>query len=307
MAATIWKGYLSFGMVSVPVHLAAAARPEKVEFHMVNPDTGSRIRQKTVDASNGKEIKRSHLVKAAELDDGRTVYLTNEDLETILPASSKSMEVLEFVRLEQVDPVYFDASYYLLPEGEGGAKPYYVLLRALEKMEYAAVAKMIRARREYLVLIRPSRGGLTLHTLFYEDEVRDVDGYGEDEDVSVDSKEVELACKFIEAMASDFEPEKYHDSYREAVYELLEAKAKGQTLVSPEAPVAEPTSDLMAALKASLKMRQQNGASRMASKDDVKKTGARAAKSKAKTRTKPAGRSKATGSKTRERPKKKAG
>lgn len=282
MASTIWKGYLSFGLVSVPVRLAAAARPERVEFHLVNPETGSRIRQKTVDAGSGKEIKRSQLVKASKLDDGRTVYLTDEDLDSILPASSKSMDVLEFVKLEDVDPLYFDASYYLLPDGSGGDRPYHVLRRALEKMEHAAVAKMVRAQREYMVLIRPSRGGLTLHTLFYEDEIRDVEGYGEAAESEVDEKELELACLFIEAMAGRFQPEKYHDSYREAVMELLEAKSKGQTLVAPEAPAAKPTGDLMAALKASLKM-SPKPPQKISSQEEVKaKTKGPAGKAKSK-------------------------
>lgn len=289
MASTVWRGHLSFGLVAIPIRLAVAARPEKVEFHMVNPDTGSRIHQKVVDASSGKEVKRSKLVKAATLEDGSTVYLTDEDIKTILPASSKTMEVLEFVELEKVDPVYFDASYYLLPDGEAGEKPYYLLMQALKKEDHAAVAKMVRAQREYLVIIRPSRGGLTLHTLFYEDEVREVEEYGEFDDVKVDDKELDLACQFIQSLAVDFHPEKYHDSYREAVAELLQAKAQGQTLVAPEAPAVKPTSDLMAALRASLKMNKSKKTEpRVAPKEHV----VAKAKAKAKAKTKPAKKAK---------------
>ena len=254
MASTVWKGHLSFGLVSVPVRLVAAAREVKVSFHMVVPATGSRIQQKTFDASTGKEVKRSELVKAAELDDGRVVYLTDDDLKAILPASSKQMEVLEFVKLEDVDPVYFDASYYLLPDGQAGDKPYHLLAKALTEENHAAVAKIVRSQREYLVLVRPSRGGLTLHTLFYEDEVRAVDGYGAEPAQAVDEKELKLARMFVQAMAAEFEPGKYQDSYRKAVLELLQAKAEGQTIATPEAPVARPTGDLMEALKASLGM-----------------------------------------------------
>lgn len=254
MASTVWKGHLSFGLVSVPVRLVAAAREVKVSFHMVNPETGSRINQKTFDQSTGQEVKRGQLVKAAELDDGRTVYLTDEDIKSILPASSKQMDVLEFVKLEEVDPVYFDSSYYLLPDGQAGDKPYHLLTKALEEENHAALAKMVRSQREHLVLIRPSRGGLTLHTLFYEDEVRAVDGYGESSNAEVDPKELKLARMFIQAMSTDFEPAKYEDSYRKAVLELLQAKADGQTLTTPETPVARPTGDLMEALKASLGM-----------------------------------------------------
>lgn len=253
MASTVWKGHLSFGLVSVPVRLVAAAREVKVSFHMVNPETGSRINQRTFDQSTGQEIKRGQLVKAADLDDGRTVYLTDDDLKSILPASSKQMDVLEFVKLEEVDPVYFDASYYLLPDGQAGDKPYHLLTKALEEENHAAVAKMVRSQREHLVLIRPSRGGMTLHTLFYEDEVRGVDGYGESS-AEVDDKELKLARMFIQAMSAEFEPSKYEDNYRKAVVNLLQAKADGQTVATPEAPAARPTGDLMEALKASLGM-----------------------------------------------------
>lgn len=270
MASTVWKGHLSFGLVSVPVRLVAAAREVKVSFHMVNPETGSRIQQKTFDASTGQEVKRGQLVKAAELDDGRTVYLTDEDLKAVMPASSKAMEVLEFVKLEEVDPVYFDASYYLLPDGQAGDKPYHLLTKALTEENHAAVAKMVKSQREYLVLIRPSRGGMTLHTLFYSDEVRAVDGYGETQ-ATVDEKELKLARMFIQAMAAEFEPEKYEDAFRKSVVELLHAKADGQTISSPAAPAARPTGDLMEALKASLGMLKKppQKESEAAAKDQV--------------------------------------
>ena len=286
MASTVWKGHLSFGLVSVPVRLVAAAREVKVSFHMVNPDTGSRIIQKTFDQSTGEEVKRGQLVKAAELDDGRTVYLTDADLKGILPASSKQMDVLEFVQLEEVDPVYFDASYYLLPDGQAGDKPYHLLTKALEEENHAAVAKMVRSQREHLVLIRPSRGGMTLHTLFYEDEVRAVDGYGESSNTEVDPKELKLARMFIQAMSAEFEPAKYEDSYRKAVLELLQAKADGQTIATPEAPAARPTGDLMEALKASLGMAKKPPQRAAAAKTEAKaKAKAKSSKKAKKTGT----------------------
>ena len=254
MASTVWKGHLSFGLVSVPVRLVAAAREVKVSFHMVNPETGSRISQKTFDQSTGKELKRGELVKAAELDDGRVVYLTDEHIKGIMPASSKQMEVLEFVKLEEVDPVYFDASYYLLPDGQAGDKPYHLLTKALQEEDHAAVAKMVRSQREHLVLIRPSRGGMTLHTLYYQDEVRAVDGYGESGNTQVDEKELKLARMFIQAMSAELESRDCRARASADVLQLLQAKADGQTLTTPEAPAARPTGDLMEALKASLGM-----------------------------------------------------
>jgi DNA end-binding protein Ku len=191
-----------------------------------------------------------------------------------------------------VDPVYFDASYYLIPDGNAGDKPYHLLMRALEEEQHAALAKMVRSQREYLVIIRPARGGLTLHTLFYEDEVREVEEYGESEPVEVGKQELELARQFVQAMAVDFHPEKYHDSYREAVLELLEAKAKGQTLVTPEAPVAKPTSDLMAALKASLQMNKKPPKKSDAAEKVVAHPKQRAAKAKPSKKVSSSGRRK---------------
>lgn len=254
MASTVWKGHLAFGLVSVPIRLVAAARPVKVTFHQVNPDTGARVKQKLFDATTDQEVQRKNLVKASELPDGRSVYLTDDDLKSIVPESSKTMSVLEFVKLEEVDPLYFDASYYLLPDGDAGKKPYFLLQQALLEENSAGIAKMVRSQREYLVIVRPSRGGLTLHTLFYEEEVREVAEYGDDEGVSVGDKELELAKMFVQNLSAKFEPEKYSDSYRLALEELLKAKAEGQTLETPTAPAAPPTGDLMEALRASLGM-----------------------------------------------------
>lgn len=254
MASTVWKGHLAFGLVSVPVRMVAAARPEKISFHQVNPETGARVKQKLFDQSTDTEVSRKQLVKASELPDGRTVYLTDDDMKTILPDSSKTMSVMEFVNLDEVDPLYFESSYYLLPDGEAGKKPYFLLHQALEKENCAGLAKMVRARREYLVIVRPSGKGLALHTLFYADEVREVAEYGDDEGVEIADKELELASMFVQNLAAPFEPEKYEDSYRVALEELLKAKAEGQTIETPAAPAAPATGDLMAALKASLGM-----------------------------------------------------
>jgi DNA end-binding protein Ku len=254
MASTVWKGHLAFGLVSVPVRLVAAARPEKVSFHQVNPETGSRVKQKLFDQSTDTEVSRKQLVKASELPDGRTVYLTDDDLKSILPESSKTMSVTEFVSLDEVDPLYYDSSYYLLPDGEAGKKPYFLLHEALKKENCAGLAKMVRSRREYLVIVRPSGDGLALHTLFYEDEVREVAEYGDHEGIEIGEKELELAQMFVQNLSAPFEPEKYEDSYRVALEELLNAKAEGQTIETPSTPAAPATGDLMEALKASLGM-----------------------------------------------------
>src|SRR5690606_7186048 len=145
----------------------------------------SRVKQKLYDPVADKEVERKSLVKGAEIEDGRYVIISDEDIAKITPKSSKTMDVLEFVKLEDVDPVYFDASYYLIPDGEAGEKPYYLLAQALEQEGYAAIARMIRAQRESVVIVRPSQGGMMLHTLFYADEVRAVPEYGHPENVDI--------------------------------------------------------------------------------------------------------------------------
>lgn len=287
MASTVWKGHLAFGLVSVPIRLVVAARPETISFHQINPDTGARVKQKLFDQSTDKEVQRKQLVKATELPDGRTVFLTDDDLKTVVAESSKTMSVLEFVKLEEVDPLYFDASYYLLPDGDAGKKPYYLLYQALEDEKCAGLAKMTRSRREYIVIVRPSRGGLTLHTLFYEDEVRVVPEYGDAEGVDIGSKELELAKMFVQNLSSKFEPEKYEDSYRLALEELLKAKSEGQTLETPTATAAPATGDLMEALKASLGMSkkppQEEPKQKSKSKAKAKSKKSKSAKSTKKT------------------------
>ena len=282
MASTVWKGHLAFGLVSVPIRLVAAARAVSVSFHQVNPETGARVKQKLFDATTDVEVPRKQLVKASDLPDGRTVYLTDDDMKSILPESSKTMSVMEFVNLEEVDPLYFDASYYLLPDGEAGKKPYYLLYEALKAENSAGLAKMVRARREYLVIVRPSAGGLTLHTLFYEDEVRAVPEYGDNEGVEIADKELELAKMFVQNLAAPFEPGKFEDSYRLALEELLQAKAEGQTIETPTAPAAPATGDLMEALKASLGMSkkppQEESKEKAKSKTKAKKSKAKKGK-----------------------------
>ncbi|MGE0488080.1 MAG: Ku protein [Vulcanimicrobiota bacterium] len=254
MASTVWKGHLTFGLISVPVRLTVAARPKRVSFNMVNPDTMSRVKQQLFDPVTEKVVERKSLVKGAELEDGSYVLITDEDIRKVTPASSKTMQVLEFVKLSDVDPIYFDDSYYILPDGEAGEKPYFLLAKALEVEGYAAIARMVKSQRESIVIVRPSNGGLALHTLFYADEVRQAEGFGDPGKVELQEQELELGKMFIRQLAADFEPEKYHDTYRAALNEMIAARAQGREVQEVSAPAAPPALDLMAALKASLEL-----------------------------------------------------
>ena len=223
MAQTVWKGELAFDGISMPVKLVAAARTEKIEFSMVNPETGNGISQRTVDAGTGEEVRRADLVKAARLDDGRTVYVTEEDLKGIKVPSSSTMKVLSTVRVVDVDPVFFDSSYYVLPDGKVGDQPYHVIRQALGGVKAGALVKITRGQRESLALIRPSGDTLMLHTLFYDGEVRSLD---EREPVVVEESYVRLARSFVRASLREFAPEFHRDAYRDALTELLEQKVQ---------------------------------------------------------------------------------
>lgn len=252
MASTIWKGYISFGLISIPIRLFAAARDERIGFNQIHEVCGTRIKQQLFCPTCERVVQRAELVKGHEYEKGRFVVVEDEELKKIAPASTETMEILEFVKLDEVDPLYFDSSYYAIPENPG-KKPYALLVETMEDSGYAAIAKIAMHQREYTVLIRPRKHGLTLHTMFYENEVRDVEGYGDSDGIEVKPQEVALAKQLIETLAAPFDPEKYSDTYQERVAALLEAKKQGQEIVAEEPKRLAPVIDLMEALQASLK------------------------------------------------------
>ncbi|MBI3927880.1 MAG: Ku protein [Armatimonadetes bacterium] len=252
MATTVWKGHLTFGLISVPVRLHAAARTETVSFNQIHQVCGSRIKQQIYCPKCERVVDRKELVKGHEVDDGQYVVVADEEINAIKPQSARAMEVLEFVRLKDVDPVYFNASYYLVPEGNAGEKPYYLLYQALEDQGYVGIAKIVMHQREHIVIVRPSQGGLMLHTIHYGQDIRKVAEYGQPDKVDIQEKELELARLFVDSLANEFEPEKYKDQYRENLVELIQAKAAGKEVRVEPVPAQPPAMDLMAALKASL-------------------------------------------------------
>jgi DNA end-binding protein Ku len=252
MATTIWKGHLTFGLISVPVKLFAAARSETVSFNQIHAPCGSRIKMQTFCPTCNRTVERKELQKGYEVEPSRYLIIEEADLEKMVPQSAKTLEVQSFVRLAEVDPVYFNTSYYMVADGAAGEKAYYLLVKALLQAGYAGIAKITMHQREHIVIVRPGLDGLMLHTLYYADEVRKVDEYGHPEKVVVNDKELELAQMFINALAAPFDAGQFRDRYRDNVMELIQAKAAGLEVKAP-APVPQaPIMDLMAALKASI-------------------------------------------------------
>jgi len=251
MASTIWKGYVTFGLISIPVRVFAAARSERVSFHQVHEVCHTRIKQQLFCPTCERVVERSELVKGYEPEKNQLVLVEDEELQKIAPASRETMDILEFVKLEEIDPLFFDASYYLLPE-EAGRRAYQLLVETMEKSGYAAMAKLAMHQREYTIVIRPRKHGLTLHTMYYADEVRDVPGYGATTDIEVKPAEVKLAEQLVESLATNFDPEKYHDEYQTRVMQLIEAKSEGKSVSATPTKKLAPVIDLMAALQRSL-------------------------------------------------------
>lgn len=250
---TIWKGSVSFGLVSIPVRLYSATEEKDVAFHQVRRGDGSRIRYKRVAEADGEEVPYSEIAKGYELPTGEVVVLTDDDFAELPLATQKTVEVLQFVPLEQVDPLYFAKSYYLEPE-QVGVKPYVLLRSALEHAGRVAIVKVALRQRETLGCLRAREGVLVLETMLWPDEIRTPDFAFLGEDVEVRPQEVAMAESLIAALAGDFDPGEYSDGYREALRELIDAKVAGREIVVPAAAEGEGGGvvDLMAALRASV-------------------------------------------------------
>src|ERR1700754_1348469 len=265
MPRSMWSGAISFGLVNVPIKLYSAVSKKTVRFHQLNGETGSRIAQKRVDSVTGEEVPYENLVKGYELTRDSYVLINPDELDALDPEKSRTIDIEDFVDLSEIDPIYYDHPYYLVPD-KGAAKAYGLLLNAMQESGRVAIARVVLRSKEQLVAIRPGQDGtvLMMETMIFADEVvprADLDGLPEAEELQVSEREVQMAQQLIESLVTDFEPERYKDEYREKVLELIEAKAAGEEIVvAPEAPKAERVPDLMAALEASLARVRPDGA-----------------------------------------------
>jgi len=251
MASSVWSGYLTFGLISMPVRLFSGARSSGISFNMLHRDDLQRVKQQYYCPADNRVVERSEIVKGFEYRKGEYVVIEPEEIKKIEPKTAKTMEILEFVKTSEVDPVFFESSYYMMPE-EAGRRPYALLTKALEESEFVAIAKLTMHNREYTVFLRPHEGGMMLHTMYYAEEVRKVEGFGPP-DVEIKDSELKVAHQLIEALAGDWDPEKYHDSFQDNVKKLIETKLEGGEIAEVEKPKKlAPVVDLMAALKQSL-------------------------------------------------------
>jgi len=250
MAASVWKGHLTFGLVSFPIRLFSAARSETISFNLLHKEDHSRIKQITFCQAEDKPVPRSELVKGYEYEKDHYVVIEDEDIKKVAPKTARVMEILEFVKSTQVDPIYLESSYYVAPD-EGGEKPYALLFQALKESEYYAVAKVAMHNREHIIILRPGPKGILSHTMYFQDEIRQVEEFRTDTSL-VKDKELAMAKMLISSLEADFEPQKYHDEYRLNLQRMIEDKIEGKKVVAAPTEHVAPVIDIMEALKRSL-------------------------------------------------------
>ena len=257
MASSVWRGALSFGLLTIPIRLYPAARSERINLHQIHSVCHTRLRQPLYCPTCKRMVERSEVVRGFEEEDGKYVLVGNDELKKITPQSSRVMEVLAFVKGSQIDPIYFDSSYLAMPEKDN-AKPYVLLLKALQDTDRVGIAKVTMHQREYTVFIRAREHGLTIHTMYFANEIRSVEGYGKvDRDIKLKPQEIKLAEQLVESLSEDFNPRKYHDTYQENLKALIEAKREGKTIVQEPAAKRAPVIDMMEALKRSVRQSEE--------------------------------------------------
>ena len=278
----IWSGSISFGLVNVPVKLYSAVKQKDIHFNQLEEGTGAHIKYKRVSEKTGKEVDYDNIVKGYEIAKGKYVTITPDELAAVAPRASRTVDIEDFVEIDEIDPIYFENTYYLAPAGEGASKAYGLLLKGMEATSKIAIGRFVMRTKEYLCAIRPFDGVLALNTMLFPDEVVDKKDVPDvpDRKAPVGDKELKIATSLIESLSTSFKPSAYKDTYREQVLEMIDQKAKGKEIVAPEAP-EEKTEivDLLAALEASVeaakKAKSGGGGRRPAKKAAAKKAPAK--------------------------------
>jgi DNA end-binding protein Ku len=260
MARAIWTGSISFGLVNVPVKVYSAVKKQDVSFHQLDEKTGARVRNKRVSEKTGREVDYENIVKGYEFGKGKYVTVTQDELEDFKPETTRTIDIEDFVDLDDIDPIFYDKTYYLAPASKdgGASKAYALLLQAMRKQQKVGIGRVVMRTKQYLAAIRPlgtDEKVLAMSTMVFNDEVVPASELSEvpSRMPSVNDKELQMATRLVESLTTDWKPSKYKDTYREQLLDLIEAKAKGKEIVVEEdAPQAEKVVDLMAALEASL-------------------------------------------------------
>jgi DNA end-binding protein Ku len=250
----MWSGAISFGLVNIPIKLFTAVNRKSVSFNQIDTRTGSRIQYRKVSAADGEEVPAEQIAKGYQLGSGEYVLIGDDELAALDPVASRSIDIEQFVDLDEIDPLYYDSAYYVAPD-KAARKPYALLTRAMEEEGKVAIARFVMRSKQYLAALRPKDGVLVMSTMVYADELNDPIQLVDDlDDVDVSPKELTMATQLIESLTEPFEPEKFEDTHRNQVLDLIDRKAAGEEVVAAPEPAAEDkVVDLMAALEASVR------------------------------------------------------
>jgi DNA end-binding protein Ku len=256
MARAIWSGSISFGLINIPVKLYSAVTEKTVRFNQIDTRNGARIRTRKVNAEDGSEVPAEAIAKGYEVSKGRYVLVTDDELASLQPRATHTIDLEEFVDLESIDPIYFDGAYHVAPDDRAG-KSYALLVGAMEEAGKVAVARFVMRSKQYVAIMRPRDGRLVLSMMVYEDEINpatEIPEFDQLDDVEISERELAMAEQLIESLTADWEPERFHDTYRDEVLDLVHAKDQGQERVieAIEGPSEDTVIDLMAALEASV-------------------------------------------------------
>ncbi len=263
MASTVWKGYISFGLISVPVRMYVAAREQHIGFNQIHTSCGSRIRQQLYCPVDERVVERDEVEKGYPVGDGTYVLISPNELKSLEAESSETMAIQQFVSLDEVDPLFYETSYYTVAE-EPGRRAYALMMQAMQKLRLGAIAKLTLHQREQVVIVRPYEHGLVLHTLYYPEEVREIPEYGDQAPLELQDAEIQLAEQFMGSLRAPFHPDAFHNVYQERVEQLIESKTAGEGAPEPPSkkkPMA-PVINLMDALRASLAQKGGPGAAK---------------------------------------------
>jgi DNA end-binding protein Ku len=271
MPSSVWKGSIVLSLISIPVRLYTAARSERTYLHQIHKVCNSRVKQPLFCPTCNRFVDRGEIVKGYEFDEGQYVLMEDKEVKKIAAASSHSLEIVAFTKLKEIDPIFFDASYFCLPE-DAGKKAYQLLVKALEDTQTVGIGKLVMHQRDYTVFLRSFDHGLLLHTMYFANEIRRLPQYGVFESVSLKPQEVKLTEQLIASLTQSFKPEQYHDEFQDRLRKLIEAKQHGKTVeIGGETAKRAPVIDMMTALKKSLAAASSSTADKKSSKSKVRK------------------------------------
>jgi DNA end-binding protein Ku len=251
MASSVWKGTIVLSLVSIPVRLYAAARSERTYLHQIHKECNTRVRQPLFCPHCNRIVERNEIVKGYEFDEGQYVLVEDKEIKKLAATSSRSLEIVAFTKLKEIDPIFFDSSYFCIPE-DSGKKAYQLLTKALEDTQTVGIGTLLMHQRDYTVFLRPYQHGLLLHTMYFANEIRQLPEYGVVESFNLKPQEVKLTEQLIESLTEPFKPKQYHNEFQERLKKLIAAKQHGGSIEVGEQPKRAPVIDMMTALKKSL-------------------------------------------------------